>query len=162
MNHQSVVLKSPSPSCSIVFFLFSSKDEVLIPLFAFFYFHSVVNWYGKVHYSAGSLFFCRLSPGLVVLPRLSDPLWISKSQVCASCFPGWIQNCAYTSCFYGQIHSFLHNSQWITLPTQLWLVLYFFWPNLLHSLIMWLIVLSLSPHYLHMLFCCLLSILDWI
>ena len=54
---------------------------------------------------------------------------------------------------------FLHNSQWITLPTQSCLVLYSFWVNMLHSLIMWLIVLSLSPHNLDLLFCCVLSIL---
>ena len=32
---------------------------------------------------------------------------------------------------------FLHNYQWITLPTQLCLVLYAFCMNLLHSVIMW-------------------------
>ena len=40
--------------------------------------------------------------------------------------------------------NFLHISQWITLPTQLYLALYSFCANLLHSLIMWLIVSSLS------------------
>ena len=49
---------------------------------------------------------------------------------------------------------FLHNSQWITLPAQSYLVLYSFCANLLHSLIMWLIVSSLSPYNLHLLFCC--------
>ena len=56
------------------------------------------------------------------------------------------------------IFSFLHDSQWITLPTQSCLVLYCFCPNLL-QLLTWLIVSSLSPHNLHMLFCCVLSIL---
>ena len=55
--------------------------------------------------------------------------------------------------------SFLHISQWITLPTQSCLALYSFCANLLTSLIMWLIVSSLSPHSLHLLFCCVLSIL---
>ena len=54
---------------------------------------------------------------------------------------------------------FLHNSQLITLPTQLCQVLYSFCANLLHSLIMWLIISSLSPHNLQLLFCCILSIL---
>ena len=54
--------------------------------------------------------------------------------------------------------NFLHNSQWITFPTQSCLVLYSFCVNLLHSLIMWLIISSLSPHNLHRLFCCILSI----
>ena len=54
--------------------------------------------------------------------------------------------------------NFLHISQWITLSTQLCLVLYSFCANLLHSL-MWLIVSSLPPHSLYLLFCCVLSIL---
>ena len=41
--------------------------------------------------------------------------------------------------------NFLHNSQWITLPTQSCLILYSFSTSLLHVLI-WLIVSSLSPH----------------
>ena len=55
--------------------------------------------------------------------------------------------------------NFLHNSQWITLPTQSCLVLYPFCANLLRSLITWLIVSSLSPHNLHLLFCFVLCIL---
>ena len=57
--------------------------------------------------------------------------------------------------------SFLHNSLWITLPTQSSLVLYSFCANLLHSL-MWLIVSSLSLHNQHLLFCWVLSILTLI
>ena len=48
--------------------------------------------------------------------------------------------------------NFLYISQWITLPTQSYLVLYPFGANLLHSLFMWLMVSFLSPHSLH-LFC---------
>ena len=55
--------------------------------------------------------------------------------------------------------SFLHISQWITLPTHSCLALYSFYVNLLHSRIMWLMVSSLSPQSLHLLFCCVLSIL---
>ena len=55
--------------------------------------------------------------------------------------------------------NFLHISQWITLPTQSCLVLYYFCANLLLSLIIWLMVSSLTPHCLHLLFCCVLSIL---
>ena len=54
--------------------------------------------------------------------------------------------------------NFLHNTQWITFPTQSCLVLYSFCANLQHSLIMWLFVSSLSSHNLHLLFCCILSI----
>ena len=50
----------------------------------------------------------------------------------------------------------LHDSQLISLPTQLCQVLYSFCASLLHSLIMWLIV---SPHNIHLLFSCVLPIL---
>ena len=53
----------------------------------------------------------------------------------------------------------MYISQWITLPTPSYLVLYTFCANLLHSVIMWLIVSPLSPHNLHLLFYCVLSIL---
>ena len=43
--------------------------------------------------------------------------------------------------------NFLHISLFITLPTHLYLVLYSFCANLLHSLIIWLMASSLSPHY---------------
>ena len=52
----------------------------------------------------------------------------------------------------------LHNSQWITFPTQSCLVLYTCYVNLLYSLIILLIILSQSPHNLHLLFCCVLLI----
>ena len=42
------------------FFQFPSKVEVLIHLFAFFQFYSVVRWDSKVHSSASSLFCCWL------------------------------------------------------------------------------------------------------
>ena len=46
---------------------------------------------------------------------------------------------------------FLHNSQWISLPTQSCLVLYSFCGSFFHS--------SLSPHTPHLLICCVLSML---
>ena len=55
--------------------------------------------------------------------------------------------------------SFLHISQWITLPSQSCLALYSLCANLLHSLSIWLMVSSLSPHSLHLLFYWVLSIL---
>ena len=53
----------------------------------------------------------------------------------------------------------MHNSQWITFPTQSCLGLISLCAKLLHSLIMWLIVSFLSQHNLHLLFCCVLSLL---
>ena len=58
--------------------------------------------------------------------------------------------------------SFLLVSQWITLPIQSCLALYFLCANLLHSLIIWLLISSLSPQSLHLLFCWVLSILTLI
>ena len=54
--------------------------------------------------------------------------------------------------------NFLQISQWISLPTQSYIVLYSFSANLLHSLIIWLMVSYQSPHNLHLLFSCVLSI----
>ena len=60
------------------FFLFPSKDFVVIFLFTFFQFYSLVSRDSKVHNFASSLFFfffffCRLLLGLVFWPRLGDP-----------------------------------------------------------------------------------------
>ena len=75
----------------------------------------------------------------------------------------WFSRTAAGLCIYHLFvwsnWNFLHISQWITLPTQSCLVLYSFYANLLHSLIMWLMVSYLSPQSLHLLFCCVLSIL---
>ena len=53
--------------------------------------------------------------------------------------------------------NFLHIYQWITFSAQLYLVLYSFCANLLHSLMKWFIVSSLSSHNSHLLFRCVLS-----
>ena len=81
------------------FFLFPSKVVVLIPLFAFFQF---TLW------SVGTakstilqvLFFCWLSLGLVVWPRLGDP-FISQNSKGVRVSQGQILGCAYTICSYG-------------------------------------------------------------
>ena len=139
-------------------FQFSSKVQVLIFLFAFFQFYSVVSRNSKVLYSAGSLFFVDITSG-----RLAEIKWsvcISKSQrsLCGSF--SWKDSglCIYHVFVWSNLN-FLHNSQWITLPIQLCLVLYSFCANLLHSLIMLLIISSLLSHHLHLQFSGLLSIL---
>ena len=60
--------------------------------------------------------------------------------------------------------NFLHNSRWITFPTQSCLVLYSLCSNLLHLFILFiylfiLLVSSLPPHSLHLLFFCVLYVL---
>ena len=54
--------------------------------------------------------------------------------------------------------SLLHNSLWITFPTQSCLIKYSFCDSWLHSLIIWWIVWFLSTRNLHLQFCCTLSI----
>ena len=87
------------------------------------------------------------------LAEISWSVGISKSQR-----KDGFELCIYHFFIWSNLN-FMHNSQWITFPAQLCLVLYPLYANLLHSLIIWLIVSSLSPHYLHLLFCCVLSIL---
>ena len=98
--------------------------------------------------------------------RLAEIKWsfyISKSQtsLCISFSSTDSGLCLY-HLFVWSNFNFLHNSQWIILPTQSCLVLYSSCANLQHSLILWLIVSSLSPHNQHLLFCCVLSILTLI
>ena len=125
------------------FFQFPNKVAVFI-LFAFFRFYSVINRDCKVHNSTSSLIFCWLLWNLVVWLRLSNP-FVCQSPICVS-LPRIDDGLCIYHLFVWSNLNFLHNSQWITLPTQLCLVLYSFCANLLHSLIMWLVDSSLSPH----------------
>ena len=110
--------------------------------------------------------FCKFFFSLLIIvrsDRLVEIKWsvlMSKSQrslcVSFSRTDVWLR---IYHLFIWSNRNFLHNSQWITFPTQSCLVLYSFYVNLHHSLIMWLMVSSLSPHNLHLLFCCVLSIL---
>ena len=119
----------------------------------------MVSWDSKVDNFASSLFLLIIiRSGLVVEIRWSVCMSKSHRSLCvlfSSTGAGW---CIYHSFVWSNLN-FLHISQWITLPIQSCLVLYSFWVNLLHSLIIWLMVLTLSPHSLHLLFCCVLSIL---
>ena len=147
------------------FLQFPSKVQVLILLFAFFQFYSVVSLDSKVHNSGGSLFYSFFFFFFLIIirsGRLTEIRWsicISKSHwsLCVS----FSRTDAGLSIYHLLVWSnlnFLHIPLLITLPTQSCLVLYFFCANLLHSL-MWLIVSSISPHNQHLLFCCVLSIL---
>ena len=64
-------------------------------------------------------------------------LYVSQNPkgVCASHSLGHILDCSYTIYSYGQNWNFLNSSQWITLTTKSFLVLYSFCANLLHSII---------------------------
>ena len=94
------------------------------------------------------------------LADMSWSVYISKSQrrLCVSFSRTDSGLCIYYL-FVWSNFSFLHNSQWITLPTQSCQVLFPFCTSLLHSVIMWLIISSLSPYNQHIRFCCIISIL---
>ena len=109
--------------------------------------------------------FCKFSLFLLIIiwsGRLAKIRWsVCMSKSLRSLCISFSRTDSWLSIYHLFVWSnfnFLHNSQWISLPTQSCLVLYSFCANLRYSL-MWLIVSSLSPHNLHLLFCCVLSIL---
>ena len=142
------------------FFQFSSKVKVLILLFKFFSFYSVVSWDSTVDNFANSLFLFLIIIRSGFLIEIKWSVCISKSHrsFCVSFSRTGAGLCLYYLLVWSNLN-FLHISQWITFPTQLCLTLYFFCANLLHLRIMWLIVSSLSPHFLHLLFYWVLFIL---
>ena len=92
-------LVSLSLSYSIVFWVFFSSLARFWCLCFFSFSFSFTKWLIKMAKSTirQLLFFCCLSLGLVVWPRLRDP-FISQNLrvVCASHFPGQILGCTYT------------------------------------------------------------------
>ena len=141
------------------FFQFPSKFEVLILLFTFFQFYSVVRRDSKVDYFASSLFLLIIiKSGLLAGIRWSVFMLKSHRSLCVAFSRTGTGLSIYHLLVWSNLN-FLHISQWITLPTQSCLALYSRCANLPHSLIIWLMVSSRSPHILHLLFCWVLSIL---
>ena len=93
INHLVTVPRGPITNGITVTFMFLSFFNVLIPLFAFFQFYSVVvGRDSKIHNSASWLLL-----GLIVRPRLRDRLVSQKPRgVCASHSPGQTLGWAYT------------------------------------------------------------------
>ena len=131
------------------FFKFPSKVEVLILLFTFLQFYSVISRDSKVNNFASSLFFLLITmrSGLLTEIRWSVCMLKSYRSLCVSFSRTDIGLCIY-HLFVWTNFNFLHSSLWITLFSHSYLILHFFCANLLHSLIMWLIITSLSPHNL--------------
>ena len=137
-------LISPSPSYSMVFFFFCSlarfRYSSLISLS--FIFTLKPGQDNKVHYSVGSLLFFSFFFFLVAitwsghLAEIRCSVCISKSlgNLCVSFsrtdFGFWVYHLLVWSNL-----NFFYNSQWNTFCAQSYLVLYPFYANLLHSLI---------------------------
>ena len=143
------------------FFQFSCRVDVLISLFTFFQFYSMVCRDSKVDNFADFLFFLLIIIRIGLLAEITWSVCISKSHMsfCVSFSRTGAGLCIYHLLAWSNLN-FLHVSLWITLPTQSCLALYSFYANLLHSLILWLMVSSLSPHSQHLLFCCILLLLS--
>ena len=103
------------------FFQFHSKVEVIILLFTFFQFYSVVSQKSKVDKFASFLFL--LLQGLVFWPRLGD---LSACQSPIDVYVSFSRRgaglCIY-HLFVWLNWNFLYISQLITLPAQSWLLL---------------------------------------
>ena len=126
-----------SPSCYIFFAIPLNGPGPFI-FFSFFQFYSMVSRDSKVHNFASFLFFFFwwLLYGLVVWPRLGNPFVCqSPSGVCISFYWTDAGLCIYHLFVWSNLN-FLLNSQWITLPTQSYLVLYSFCANLLQLLLL--------------------------
>ena len=123
------------------FFQSPSKVVVLILLFTFFQFYSVVSRDSKVGYFASSLFFLFIfiKSGLLAGIRWSACMLKSHRSLCESFSRTGAGFYIYHMLALSNFN-FLHISQWITLPTQSCLALYPFCANLLNLLIMGLMV----------------------
>ena len=135
------------------------KTPITISIMVTFMFHSFFNPLARSRYISffsHSFSFILLSAGrenttslqvlflLLIIIRsvlLAEIRWsVCKSKshrsLCVSFSRTDVRLCIYNLFVWSNLN-FLHNSQWINLPTQPCLVLYSFSANLLHSLIMW-------------------------
>ena len=141
------------------FFQFPSKVDVLIFLFTFLQFYSVVSWDSKVHTFSNSLFLLIIIIRFGLLAEIRWSVCVTKSLRSLSALFSRIDP---GLCMY---HFFV----WLNLNFLLIFLVHpfvssltFLLPHILpHSLIMWLMFSSLSPHNIYFLFCCILSILTY-
>ena len=99
------------------FFQFPSKVKVFILLFTFFQFYSVVSWDSKVHNSAGYLFLLSIiRSGCLAEIRWSVSMSKSQRSLCVLFSRTDVGLSIYYLFVWSNLN-FLHNSQWITLPT---------------------------------------------
>ena len=98
------------------FFQFSSKIKVLILLFTFFQFYSVVSRDSKVDNFASSLFFLLIIIRSGLLAEIRGFGCMSKSHrsLCVSFSRTGAELCIYHLLVWSNLN-FLHNSQWYIL-----------------------------------------------
>ena len=127
------------------FFQFPSKVEVLILLFTFFQFYSVVSRDSKVDNFVSSLFFFLfiiIRSGHLAEIRWSVCMSRSHRSLCVLFSRTGAGLCIYHLFVWSNL-DFLYISQWITLPTQSCLLLLlqtpckFFTPILIVVLFLW-------------------------
>ena len=117
------------------FFQFPRKFQILILLFIYFQFYSVVSRDSNVHNFAISLFLLIIiMSGRLAEIKWSVCMWKSRRDLCVSFSRTDVGLCIY-HLFVWSNWNFLLNSQWITLHLQSCLVLHSFCANLLHLLI---------------------------
>ena len=131
-----LISKSPS-TCTNLSVTVLSKVQLVLPLLSY----SIVTAKFTI-----LRFLCLVDNHIIVKPRLGNQF------VCCVSFSRTAEGLCMYYLFIWSNFNFLHNSQWITLPTQSCLVLYSFCANLLHLFIVWLIVLSISLHNLNLLY----------
>ena len=151
-NSVVTVPKAPIAFGIIVTFMFNSFFNSLARSMYFFFILSVL-FCGKLGQQSRQ--FCKFSFFLLIIIRsglLAKIRWsvcMSKSHrnLCVifldSC---WVVHISFVR---GVKYKFLAHLPVFPLALS---VLYSFWANLLHLLIMWLMISSLSPHSLHLLF----------
>ena len=148
------VLVSHSLSCSTVFFLFPWQGRG-----TYSYFRILLillrDPLGQESPQFWIFSFLLIIIGCSRQVEIMWSVWVSKSHRCLCVsFSRTDAELYIYHLFVLWNLNFLHNSLWITFPTQSFLLLYSFYPNLLHLLIILLMVSSPSPPNLHLLFCC--------
>ena len=123
-------------TCMFHSFFNSQARSRYLSFFSHSFSFILVSRGSKVDYFASSLFLLIIiRPGLLAEIRRSMCMSKSHGSLCVSFSWTGAGLCIYHLFVWSNLNFF---SQWITLPTQSCLVLYSFYANLLHSLIMWL------------------------
>ena len=115
-----------------------TRSKYLSLFSVFLNFHSMLRWDGKIHYTAGSLFLLRIITRFRFLTRIRWSVCLLKSlRILWMDFSSWVIYLVISPDF-----NFLYNSQWITLLTLSYLVLYSLFTSFLFCCILSIFVLK--------------------